>query len=92
MTRLLRYTLFLSVLALVRIGALSVTLPPRNPASQLHGNATDAAGQALKVMTWNVQDPRGSVTCSGLPPPRPRGTMKRRHRKTWPSASTKWRG
>jgi endonuclease/exonuclease/phosphatase family metal-dependent hydrolase len=61
MTRLLRYTLFLSVLALVLIGALIFSLTWRPdaretlPVSCTGTPPTLVPGQALKVMTWNVQ-------------------------------------
>jgi endonuclease/exonuclease/phosphatase family metal-dependent hydrolase len=61
MTRLLRYTLLLAVLALVLIGALMFSLTWRPdaretlPVSCSGTPPTLVPGQALKVMTWNVQ-------------------------------------
>jgi endonuclease/exonuclease/phosphatase family metal-dependent hydrolase len=61
MTRLLRYTLLLAVLALVLIGALMFSLTWRPdaretlPVSCTGTPPTLVPGQALKVMTWNVQ-------------------------------------
>lgn len=61
MTRLLRYTLLLAVLALVLIGALMFSLTWRPdtretlPVSCTGKPPTLVPGQALKVMTWNVQ-------------------------------------
>lgn len=61
MTRLLRYTLLLAVLALVLIGALIFSLTWRPdaretlPVSCTGTPPTLVPGQALKVMTWNVQ-------------------------------------
>jgi len=61
MTRLLRYTLILAVLALVLIGALIFSLTWRPdaretlPVSCTGTPPTLVPGQALKVMTWNVQ-------------------------------------
>jgi endonuclease/exonuclease/phosphatase family metal-dependent hydrolase len=61
MTRLLRYTLLLVVLAIVLIGALMFSLTWRPDAREtLPVSCTATAptlvpGQALKVMTWNVQ-------------------------------------
>ncbi|WRH91831.1 endonuclease/exonuclease/phosphatase family protein [Pseudomonas fluorescens] len=61
MTRLLRYTLLLAVLALVLIGALMFSLTWRPdaretlPVSCTGMPPTLVPGQALKVMTWNVQ-------------------------------------
>ncbi|MFJ2528541.1 endonuclease/exonuclease/phosphatase family protein [Pseudomonas helmanticensis] len=61
MTRLLRYTLLLAVLALVLIGALIFSLTWRPDARETllvsctGTPPTLVPGQALKVMTWNVQ-------------------------------------
>ncbi|WP_460369873.1 endonuclease/exonuclease/phosphatase family protein [Pseudomonas sp. Tul1A2] len=61
MTRLLRYTLLLVVLAVVLIGALMFSLTWRPdaretlPVSCTGKPPTLVPGQALKVMTWNVQ-------------------------------------
>ena len=61
MTRLLRYTLLLVVLAVVLIGALMFSLTWRPdaretlPVSCSGTPPTLVPGQALKVMTWNVQ-------------------------------------
>ncbi|TMU81238.1 endonuclease/exonuclease/phosphatase family protein [Pseudomonas fluorescens] len=61
MTRLLRYTLLLAVLTLVLIGALIFSLTWRPdaretlPVSCTGTPPTLVPGQALKVMTWNVQ-------------------------------------
>ncbi|QXI05544.1 endonuclease/exonuclease/phosphatase family protein [Pseudomonas tensinigenes] len=61
MTRLLRYTLLLAVLTLVLIGALMFSLTWRPdaretlPVSCTGKPPTLVPGQALKVMTWNVQ-------------------------------------
>jgi endonuclease/exonuclease/phosphatase family metal-dependent hydrolase len=61
MTRLLRYTLLLVVLAIVLIGGLMFSLTWRPDAREtLPVSCTATAptlvpGQALKVMTWNVQ-------------------------------------
>lgn len=61
MTRLLRYTLLLAVFALVLIGTLifSLTWRPEAretlPVSCTGTPPTLVPGQALKVMTWNVQ-------------------------------------
>lgn len=61
MTRLLRYTLLLAVLAVVLIGALMFSLTWRPdaretlPVSCSGTPPTLVPGQALKVMTWNVQ-------------------------------------
>jgi endonuclease/exonuclease/phosphatase family metal-dependent hydrolase len=61
MPRLLRYTLLLAVLALVLIGALMFSLTWRPdaretlPVSCSGTPPTLVPGQALKVMTWNVQ-------------------------------------
>jgi endonuclease/exonuclease/phosphatase family metal-dependent hydrolase len=61
MTRLLRYTLLLVVLAVVLIGALMFSLTWRPdaretlPVSCTGTPPTLVPGQALKVMTWNVQ-------------------------------------
>jgi endonuclease/exonuclease/phosphatase family metal-dependent hydrolase len=61
MTRLLRYTLLLAVLVLVLIGALIFSLTWRPDAREtLPVSCTGTPpslvpGQALKVMTWNVQ-------------------------------------
>lgn len=61
MTRLLRYTLLLVVLAIALIGALIFSLTWRPdaretlPVSCTGTPPTLVPGQALKVMTWNVQ-------------------------------------
>jgi endonuclease/exonuclease/phosphatase family metal-dependent hydrolase len=61
MTRLLRYTLLLVVLAIVLIGGLLFSLTWRPdaretvPVSCTGTPPTLVPGQALKVMTWNVQ-------------------------------------
>ncbi|MBC3269601.1 endonuclease/exonuclease/phosphatase family protein [Pseudomonas sp. SWRI81] len=61
MTRLLRYTLLLVVLAIVLLGVLTFSLTWRPAARETLPVSCSATaptlvpGQALKVMTWNVQ-------------------------------------
>ena len=95
MTRLLRYTLLglLIVIGLAGVAVYSLTWRPeaRETAPVSCTQApTLAPGQALKVMTWNVQYLAGKryVFWNDLAA----GADDSPRRKTWPSASMKWRG
>lgn len=96
MTRLLRYTLLglLMVVGLAGVMIYNLTWRPEArevlPVSCSTRAPTLTPGQALKVMTWNVQYLAGKryVFWNDLA----NGTDESPPLKTWRSASMKWRG